>query len=405
MPGPVGADRARWFTAKKPCVQDRGIQAQKATGVVEFEITDLFVVGLGFDLVGAWLLAHGLIAKPSVIVHRHWPYWPDGLIDPLPSFAAAEDHVDGQCGVVALVVGFAFQAVGYVLDLAAQGDSQQSTGRALTALALLAIAAGFAVVMWHRIRPRLLHGLLVEMARWEAHHGMQDPVRNDNANPAVLVRWEYSLGIPRREGEDDRAYAKRVYRLADADLADPSRRAREGGRPARQRPRPTVPARTPATRTRNSLGPCLARARRASRAGGGLVCAEAEAGRRAGPRTRLQPMSTSPRETPDPRKNAHVPGASASATDRETIGSSGMGGERRRSNCPALVDRSLWQLGMPDGGARRATARRAVARAHASRYSRPVLRTSSALRRGRRGRWWWVMRTASSEQTTSRPRG
>jgi hypothetical protein len=37
---------------------------------VEFSVTDLFVVGLGFDLVGAWLLARW--PEFTNVSHRPW---------------------------------------------------------------------------------------------------------------------------------------------------------------------------------------------------------------------------------------------------------------------------------------------------------------------------------------------
>jgi hypothetical protein len=200
--------------------QDPGAEAQKPTDVVAFEITDLFVVGLGFDLVGAWLLARGLVAKPGVIVHRHMPYWGDGLIDPVPSFAAAEDRIDGRCGVGALLCGFGFQALGYVLDLAVGGSSEHSGSRAATAGLLLAVAIAVAAGAWWAIRGRLLRTLLVEMARWDAPAAIGNPVRHQQADPAVLVRWEFGLRVPRRSGEDDPTYAKRVFGVSDADLEE-----------------------------------------------------------------------------------------------------------------------------------------------------------------------------------------
>lgn len=184
---------------------------------MQLAVTDLFVVGLGFDLVGGWLLARGLIARPGIIVHRHTSY----LGTNAPSaYAAAEDRVDGQLGVASLLLGFLLQAVGYVLTLAHGEAPTYSAGRALTALALLAVAVVLALGVWRRIRPRLLHSLLVDMAHWTVTRATEPPVRQSRADPTALASWAAIGGEARRDGEDDRTYAKRVFRLSDSDLTD-----------------------------------------------------------------------------------------------------------------------------------------------------------------------------------------
>jgi hypothetical protein len=186
---------------------------------VEFALTDLFVAGLGFDLVGAWLLARGLIAKPEIIVLRNTSYWgsdaPSGL-------AAAEDRIDGQFGVASLLVGFALQALGYLLDLARSDTSEHTTGRTLTALGLLIVAVALAWVTWRLTHRWLVRRLLIEMAHWQPTRSDEPPTRQDRANPTNLVGWGANMGELRREGEDDWAYAKRAFGLTDDDLIEPA---------------------------------------------------------------------------------------------------------------------------------------------------------------------------------------
>jgi hypothetical protein len=184
---------------------------------VDFAVTDLFVVGLGFDLVGAWLLARGLIDRPNIIIKRHTTYWD---FNSVAASSAARDRVDGQCGILSLIVGFSFQAFGYLLDLADGSSSGHSISRALTALALLILAI---LGAWHLsrfVRARMLRPLLVEMAHWRAKRSDEPPVRRDGADPARLVAFAFELDVRRQDGESDSSYAKRAFNLTDADLLD-----------------------------------------------------------------------------------------------------------------------------------------------------------------------------------------
>ena len=81
---------------------------------MEFALTDSFVVGLGCDLVGAWLLARGLIASAPAIVLRGTTFYGNSDSE---SFSAAEDRVDAWFGVGVLILGYALQAV----EVRAQG--------------------------------------------------------------------------------------------------------------------------------------------------------------------------------------------------------------------------------------------------------------------------------------------
>jgi hypothetical protein len=186
---------------------------------MEFAVMDLFVVGLGFDLVGAWLLARGLIAKPEIIVMRNASYWASNAPSAL---ASAQDRIDGLFGVGSLLLGFMLQALGYVLDLAGVGTTTaDSSARTLTALGLLTVAVVLALGAWRLSHNGLLRVLLTEMAYWQPTRADEAPTRQDRANPTNLAYWAHNLGDPRRPGEDDWAYAKRVFDLTDDDLIEP----------------------------------------------------------------------------------------------------------------------------------------------------------------------------------------
>jgi hypothetical protein len=187
---------------------------------VRLAVADLFVVGLGFDLVGGWFLARGLIARPGIIVQRNATF----LGSSAPgAFAAAEDRVDGQFGVAALMFGFLLQAIGYMLDLGSGDTSSPSTCRALTALGLLVLAVIAALSAGLLVRDRQLRRLLIEMAHWRATSTMEAPIREARADPNDLTAWGIAMGEPRREGENNWEYAKRVFKLSDDQLIEPAR--------------------------------------------------------------------------------------------------------------------------------------------------------------------------------------
>ena len=74
-------------------------------------VTDLFIVGIGFDLSGAVLLASGLIGSPEEIVLRSLTYWGTSAA----IARTIKDKVLGTLGVTYLVIGFEFQAAAQTL--------------------------------------------------------------------------------------------------------------------------------------------------------------------------------------------------------------------------------------------------------------------------------------------------
>jgi hypothetical protein len=59
------------------------------------------------------------------------------------------------------------------------------------------------------------------MAYWQPTRADEPPTRQDRANPTNLAYWAHNLGDPRSPGEDDWAYAKRMFDLTDDDLIEP----------------------------------------------------------------------------------------------------------------------------------------------------------------------------------------
>lgn len=108
-------------------------------------VTDLFIVGIGFDVSGAVLLASGLIGSPEEIVMRSTTWW--GVSASIAR--TIKDKVLGTLGVTYLVIGFLLQAAAYVLTVAGVGTGRSSTTReawvvVAAGVATVAVTAGFA---------------------------------------------------------------------------------------------------------------------------------------------------------------------------------------------------------------------------------------------------------------------
>jgi hypothetical protein len=131
------------------------------------------------------------------------------------SFSAAEDRVDAWFGVGVLIVGYFLQAVGYVLELAADNDVRNSGARAVTAALLLVVTILAAWLAWRWTRSRRLRKVLIEMAHWRAPNVRQPPDRDPLPNAERLAAWAEYRGKARDDAEDDRSYVKRVFRVVD----------------------------------------------------------------------------------------------------------------------------------------------------------------------------------------------
>lgn len=171
-----------------------------------FVIEDLFAVGLGFDIAGAYLLARGLLAAPAEIARRSI-----GLpgFDPLLVINQARDRVDGRIGLFALLSGFFLQAVAYTLTLGGLGGGDGSLGRAIVAGALCALAAALVLLPWKATKERLLFRTLVGVARF--NYEQRPMTESDKPYAGTLAFFAEELGYRIQAGESVPAFAKRVF--------------------------------------------------------------------------------------------------------------------------------------------------------------------------------------------------
>jgi hypothetical protein len=109
-------------------------------------LTDLFLVGLALDVVGAVILAKALLLKPDTAFRMSTNY--PGTNAYLVA-DRAQQRVAAEFGVGYLGVGFLLQVVGYSAELAGVSNATGAT-QLLVALALAAIGAGIASLTWTR---------------------------------------------------------------------------------------------------------------------------------------------------------------------------------------------------------------------------------------------------------------
>ncbi len=120
-------------------------------------LTDLFLVGLGLDVTGAWLLAKGLLISPasisSIAVSRVGG-------NPETARDRCSSRVDAEFGVLYLAAGFALQAVGYALEISGV-ETETGAGRLLMALGLTLIVSVSAFATYAQLRKERVDRLVV----------------------------------------------------------------------------------------------------------------------------------------------------------------------------------------------------------------------------------------------------
>lgn len=169
-------------------------------------ITDFFVVGIGLDIVGAWLVARGLLLPPPALktFGTHAGIGAADVVD------RARNRVDAQFGVGLLLLGFAIQLVGYLLILggtqSGHGAGHLSAGTAVLVLSMLT-----AYLAWYLLHQRLLKRTLVRIAGAPLRIAGEELTQEREENIASLARYAKAAGWQRRPHEHDETHVKRVF--------------------------------------------------------------------------------------------------------------------------------------------------------------------------------------------------
>lgn len=179
-------------------------------------VTDLFAVGIGFDIAGAYLLARGLLIKPhGLYVRFTWAGAATRFVDEV------RDRAIAVVGLAALVFGFMIQALGYALSLAVEPPDEKSVTSALVAVALATLAV-LVIVGGERItRRRRLRSLFMAIARADAIG--DGPTGAPTVR--ILVTGATEIGVERENDESDEAYARRAFGVDDVRTEPPPTRA------------------------------------------------------------------------------------------------------------------------------------------------------------------------------------
>jgi hypothetical protein len=171
-------------------------------------VIDLFVVGLGLDVFGGYLVARGLLVSPSALKAF-------GTVAGLGKADVVDrirNRVDGGFGLALLILGFLLQLLGYLLEL--NGDrSGHSIDRLVTGLLLLGLAMLAVYGLWRLGRDRLFKRALVVVAKAPALIGGQHIIEPSDKQTEWLAIYGNAAGWPRLMYESDETYVKRVFGL------------------------------------------------------------------------------------------------------------------------------------------------------------------------------------------------
>lgn len=160
-------------------------------------VYDLFVVGIALDLVGAFLVARGLLVSPVDLGGMSGRSV--GAIDAKVMAERLADRVHAEAGLLSLALGFLLQLVGY---LGVIGGATYGTGKwdVLFAVLLAAMAAAIVAGTYRSLSNPRRRAVLVAFSK------QRGPV-----NPTLLARIGAEWKWPRLPGEADEEYVARTF--------------------------------------------------------------------------------------------------------------------------------------------------------------------------------------------------
>lgn len=173
---------------------------------MQLTITDLFVVGLGVELVGAWLVARGLLLSPSML--KSFGTWAG--IGPADVVDRARNRIDARFGIFFLMAGFAVQLLGYLLEID-NHQPEQGPRRLYGALTLLIGSMLIAFLGWSCSHKRLLKRSLVRIAMAPLRTGSVEIAQDHRENVKWLASYGKAAGWQARMYESDETYVERTF--------------------------------------------------------------------------------------------------------------------------------------------------------------------------------------------------
>ena len=167
---------------------------------------DVFAVGIGLDIAGAFLLAKGLLLSTRQIRSLSAMYWDFSAPDVV---ARVEDKVSTQIGVAALALGFICQLTGYVLGALLSSNPSPSVVRAGSVIALALLAIGIVLLIYSLVLPHRRRCLLIDFA----HYDNQGRKHDHPYGAYLLILGIRGLDMPSLTDESQPDYARRVWHV------------------------------------------------------------------------------------------------------------------------------------------------------------------------------------------------
>ena len=165
-------------------------------------LEDLFLLGLGLDIVGAGLLLKSVTVGYAEIAALSGSYW--GANDK-QMVARAVDRLRGKTAGVLIVLGFLSQALGYLVIVGRRSEADPAGGQVVGGLLVVALAVVSGLVVDRVVQRVRLKDSFVELARYQPPSTRHDRPVFTRLLQLGEVHW------PRLDGESDVAYLRRVF--------------------------------------------------------------------------------------------------------------------------------------------------------------------------------------------------
>jgi hypothetical protein len=176
--------------------------------VVVFSINNWLACGIGFAFAGSIVLAWGLIGKPKAYAAR---VIRSGNGSYAANIQTAENRADAQVGILAIVVGFAIQAVTTVVMTGHAGTLSDGWSYPMTALWVI-IPVILVWILDRSTRELRVRRYLVELAHYQMHSG-ETRQQYPDVNELARYGWILKKGRERKADENEVDYLRRVWRL------------------------------------------------------------------------------------------------------------------------------------------------------------------------------------------------
>lgn len=183
---------------------------------MSFEFQDLYALGLGFDFVGALLLAFGLVANNLAELNRIAGSFYGS--NPYQAVSAARDRINAISGVVLLLLGFVVEATAYLLQLGRPRPLRSGHDELIAGAFLMAVAL---VLGWLAGRLHLrvrLKRTVVKMTRYRLDGSLMS-----YPHATLMVGRAKALGYEQDENESDLDFVRRTLGVKDLVVADTGR--------------------------------------------------------------------------------------------------------------------------------------------------------------------------------------